>query len=168
VRLAAVGLPRPGDLENVGTTELIISVRLLTARNILCRSAYGDSGQRPAFECVLGEAQSCDAGGDFHKPESRDRRSVGLPRAVPLSGRVGRVTVPTMFVWSDGDKYILRKAADSCDQYGSGDYRFEILHGVSHTSALSATCGAEVITDRYAFGGSRARCRRGWGRASVG
>jgi pimeloyl-ACP methyl ester carboxylesterase len=37
-----------------------------------------------------------------------------------------------MFVWSDADKYILRKAAQSCERYVSGDYRFEALHGVSH------------------------------------
>jgi pimeloyl-ACP methyl ester carboxylesterase len=37
-----------------------------------------------------------------------------------------------MFVWGDADKYILRKAAQGCDHYVSGDYRFEILNGVSH------------------------------------
>jgi pimeloyl-ACP methyl ester carboxylesterase len=37
-----------------------------------------------------------------------------------------------MFVWSDADKYILSKAAHDTRRYVSGDYRFEILHGVSH------------------------------------
>jgi hypothetical protein len=37
-----------------------------------------------------------------------------------------------MFVWSDGDKYVLDKAACNCGRDVSGKYRFEILHGVSH------------------------------------
>ena len=53
-------------------------------------------------------------------------------RGAPFSGRVGKVTVPTMYVWSDGDKYLLSKAAHKSGRYVSGEYRFEILGGVSH------------------------------------
>jgi pimeloyl-ACP methyl ester carboxylesterase len=82
------------------------------------------------------------AGGQTVERADRDAHAMTQPgayaaalnwyRAVLLSGRVGHVTVPTMFVWSDADKYILRKAAQSCERYVSGDYRFEALHGVSH------------------------------------
>ena len=43
-----------------------------------------------------------------------------------------KVTVPTLFIWSDNDIALLRKGADLCGRYVKGEYRFEILHGVSH------------------------------------
>jgi pimeloyl-ACP methyl ester carboxylesterase len=82
------------------------------------------------------------AGGQTPALADRDTRAMAGPgaftaainwhRALPWSGRTGPVTVATMFVWSDGDKYVLDKAACNCGRYVSGEYRFEILHGVSH------------------------------------
>jgi pimeloyl-ACP methyl ester carboxylesterase len=43
-----------------------------------------------------------------------------------------KVTVPTMFVWSDGDIALLEKGARACGEYVVGEYRFEVLNGVSH------------------------------------
>jgi pimeloyl-ACP methyl ester carboxylesterase len=56
-------------------------------------------------------------------------------RAIPLSyGRRSgdRITVPTLFVWSDADTALGRKAADGVESYVTAEYRFEILNGVSH------------------------------------
>jgi pimeloyl-ACP methyl ester carboxylesterase len=56
-------------------------------------------------------------------------------RAIPLSDprQVGKkVTVPTMFIWSDGDIALLEKGAQACGDYVLGEYRFEVLNGVSH------------------------------------
>jgi pimeloyl-ACP methyl ester carboxylesterase len=56
-------------------------------------------------------------------------------RAMPFSGgrRIGqKITVPTMYVWSDNDAALLDKAAKASGDYVSADYRFETLHGVSH------------------------------------
>ena len=53
-------------------------------------------------------------------------------RAIPLSDvrRVRhKITVPTMYVWSDGDTALLEKGARDCGRYVRGEYRFEILHG---------------------------------------
>jgi pimeloyl-ACP methyl ester carboxylesterase len=53
-------------------------------------------------------------------------------RAIPLSDvRLVRreITVPTMYVWSDGDTALLEKGARDCGRYVSAEYRFEILHG---------------------------------------
>jgi pimeloyl-ACP methyl ester carboxylesterase len=44
----------------------------------------------------------------------------------------GKISVPTLYVWSDGDTALLAKAARNCGRYVTGEYRFEILHGVSH------------------------------------
>jgi pimeloyl-ACP methyl ester carboxylesterase len=51
---------------------------------------------------------------------------------------VGAVTVPTTFVWSDGDVAIGRTAADACADHVTGPYRFVPLAGVSHWIADQA------------------------------
>jgi pimeloyl-ACP methyl ester carboxylesterase len=56
-------------------------------------------------------------------------------RAVPLSdvrdaGK--KVTVSTMFIWSDGDIALREKGARATGDYVLGEYRFEVLKGVSH------------------------------------
>jgi pimeloyl-ACP methyl ester carboxylesterase len=44
----------------------------------------------------------------------------------------GKISVPTLYVWSDHDVALLPKAAHATARYVSGEYRFEILPGVSH------------------------------------
>jgi pimeloyl-ACP methyl ester carboxylesterase len=46
--------------------------------------------------------------------------------------RVDPVTMPTTYVWSDGDVAIGRTAAEACGDFMTGDYRFVELHGVTH------------------------------------
>ena len=56
-------------------------------------------------------------------------------RAVPLGDARDtrkKVIVPTLYVWSDGDLALLEKGARLCGDFVLGDYRFEILNGVSH------------------------------------
>jgi pimeloyl-ACP methyl ester carboxylesterase len=56
-------------------------------------------------------------------------------RAIPLSSprqASRRVTVPTLFVWSDGDIALSRAGAELTERYVDGPYRFEVLDGVSH------------------------------------
>jgi pimeloyl-ACP methyl ester carboxylesterase len=56
-------------------------------------------------------------------------------RAVPLSDSRDaskKITVPTMFIWSDGDIALREKGARLTGDYVVGEYRFEILKGVSH------------------------------------
>lgn len=45
---------------------------------------------------------------------------------------VGRITVPTLYVWSTDDVAIGRKGAEDTVNWVSGPYRFEVLEGVSH------------------------------------
>jgi pimeloyl-ACP methyl ester carboxylesterase len=44
----------------------------------------------------------------------------------------GAVTVPTTFVWSDGDVAVGRTAAEACARQVTGDYRLVALPGVTH------------------------------------
>jgi pimeloyl-ACP methyl ester carboxylesterase len=55
-------------------------------------------------------------------------------RALPLSVRepVPDVAVPSLYVWSDGDRYLTRAAADATARHVLSPYRFEILTGMSH------------------------------------
>ena len=56
-------------------------------------------------------------------------------RALPLSrpsAAIGRITVPTLYVWSTRDTALGRTAAERTAAWIDAPYRFEILHGVSH------------------------------------
>ncbi len=57
-------------------------------------------------------------------------------RAMPMSGSGGgtaqKITVPTLYVWSDRDIAITAKPAYDTAKYVSGPYRFETLRGASH------------------------------------
>jgi pimeloyl-ACP methyl ester carboxylesterase len=93
----------------------------------------------------LGLVRSLRGKGQSREAAERDAREMvvsgALPAAVnwyrgmPLSyfhKRIGRISVPTMFIWSDQDTTCLEKSARNCAQYVSAEYRFEVLHGVSH------------------------------------
>lgn len=45
---------------------------------------------------------------------------------------MGRVTTPTLYVWSDNDAALGRDAAEATAAHVQGPYRFEVLEGVSH------------------------------------
>ncbi|SCG50164.1 alpha/beta fold hydrolase [Micromonospora coxensis] len=47
-------------------------------------------------------------------------------------GRIGTVSVPTTYVWSDKDFAIGRTAAEACARHVAGEYRFVELAGVTH------------------------------------
>ena len=55
-------------------------------------------------------------------------------RAIRLPGqlRAGRTRVPTLFVWSDADAAIDRRAAEGAADFVEAPYRFEVLRGATH------------------------------------
>ncbi|MQA15784.1 MAG: alpha/beta fold hydrolase [Pseudonocardiaceae bacterium] len=57
-------------------------------------------------------------------------RAMALPST--LQGARARVPVPTLYVYSTGDRFLTRDAAAASRDFVSGDYRFEVLDGVSH------------------------------------
>jgi pimeloyl-ACP methyl ester carboxylesterase len=84
-------------------------------------------------------AKMLRSGGQQPDLADRDARAMTKPgaytaalnwyRAAPWSGRVGEVRVPTLMIWSDGDKYILESAARRSERYVTQDFRFEVLSG---------------------------------------
>ncbi|SFP59907.1 Pimeloyl-ACP methyl ester carboxylesterase [Geodermatophilus dictyosporus] len=70
-------------------------------------------------------------------------------RALPLSVRdpVGRVTVPTLHVWSTGDTFLGRTATERSRDHVQAPYRLEVLEGVPHwIPELAAERTAELVT----------------------
>ncbi len=55
----------------------------------------------------------------------RAMRTPGVPAP-------GEVHIPVLYVWSDGDTALGRRAADLTARWVTGDYRFVVLTGVSH------------------------------------
>ncbi len=56
-------------------------------------------------------------------------------RGIPFAARdtsPPKVTVPTLYVWGDGDRFLTRASAEHCGDYVEAPYRFEILRGADH------------------------------------
>jgi pimeloyl-ACP methyl ester carboxylesterase len=64
------------------------------------------------------------------------RRAVGPAlnwyRALPFMGRVGDVSVPTLYMWGDRDPALGAVAARATAGHVGGPYRFEVLSGAGH------------------------------------
>ncbi|KAA1372493.1 alpha/beta fold hydrolase [Aeromicrobium fastidiosum] len=62
------------------------------------------------------------------------RGGLGYYRSLPKSaGAFGRkVSVPTTYVWSDGDTALVRRGADLTPQYVTGPYELVVMSGATH------------------------------------
>lgn len=63
------------------------------------------------------------------------RGGLGYYRSMLLGSRAEfgtKVSVPTTYVWSDGDAAIGRKSAETTKDWVTGPYEFEVFEGVSH------------------------------------
>lgn len=72
-------------------------------------------------------------------------------RAMPWAplDRVGRVSVPTTLVWSDGDVAIDRRGAELTERFCTGPYAFVELAGVTHwIPAQAPVAAATAILER--------------------
>ena len=55
-------------------------------------------------------------------------------RALPFGARspTPTIQVPSLYIWSDNDRFLTRKSAEMTDRYVTGTYRFEAIAGESH------------------------------------
>jgi pimeloyl-ACP methyl ester carboxylesterase len=62
------------------------------------------------------------------------RGPINWYRAIPLGlrERTGRIVVPTLFIWSEGDPFVSWAAARRCGDFVTGPYHLEVLNGTSH------------------------------------
>jgi pimeloyl-ACP methyl ester carboxylesterase len=90
-------------------------------------------------------AETLRRGGQARAAAERDSQAMREPgaltaainwyRAMPMLNPRAinqKVSVPTMYVWSDQDIALLPKSAHNTARYVTGEYRFEALSGVSH------------------------------------
>lgn len=79
---------------------------------------------------VLDNRPAIDAALNWYRANIKDRQLV--------TGPLGNITVPTMFVWSDGDAALCRDGGDLTVNYVDAPYHFEIITGVDHNVPESA------------------------------
>jgi pimeloyl-ACP methyl ester carboxylesterase len=75
--------------------------------------------------------------------------ALGWYRALPWDGRdrVGTVRVPTLFIWSTGDAFLGRTAAEATGDFCAGPYRLVVLDDVTHwIPELAPDRVAELVT----------------------
>jgi pimeloyl-ACP methyl ester carboxylesterase len=138
--LSALSVPHPAAfLKAMATSRQCLAswyIYFVQLPGIPERVLLGRQGTGTGLSKLLQSAKQTPEAAD------RDARAMAEPgvltaalnwyRAIPLTDirRVGqKITVPTMYVWSDGDAYVLDKGAHACGRYVSGEYRFETLHG---------------------------------------
>ena len=101
-----------------------------------------------------------DYAGQSREALERDARGMAEPgamtaalhwyRAVPFMNRrdvAKKITVPTMFIWSDGDVAIKDKGVRDCGKYVSAEYRFETLHGTHWMVDEQPDAVADLLVD---------------------
>lgn len=103
----------------------------------LPEKALGRSGPdraRQVFERDGLSAESAAAAAALLTDPEVARGMIGWYRALPLSLRrpVGPVDVPCVFIWSDGDHYLGRWAAEHTADFVTGPYRFIEIAGGTH------------------------------------
>lgn len=137
--LAVVSTPHPGALmAAMRGRQLVrswyiaafqlpaVPERVLLARDgALLRRLLGSTGMRP--DRVAESVKLLSEPGAA-------RGMINWYRAMRSPGSTGPgvVTIPTLYVWSDGDTALGRTAATKTARWVRGPYRFEVLRGVSH------------------------------------
>lgn len=83
-----------------------------------------DQADVDVYVDALANFETMDAALNWYRANVANRQIVGP--------ELGKITVPTMFVWSDGDVALCREGGDLTVNYVDAPYRFEIIPGVSH------------------------------------
>jgi pimeloyl-ACP methyl ester carboxylesterase len=153
--LTALSVPHPGAM----ATALVTSDQALRSMYmgvlqlpLLPEGALLAAGGAP-LRRVLRRSGLPDALADHYVARMREpgalTAALNWYRALPWSGRdtVGRVTVPTLHVWSTGDTFLGRAATEHTRRYCTGPYRLEVLEDVPHwIPELASGRAAELIT----------------------
>jgi pimeloyl-ACP methyl ester carboxylesterase len=125
---------------------------------------------RRGLTFIGGAGLSAEQMNGYVEPLGRDGLTAALNwyRALPWSqrekGYARRSTVPTTYVWSDGDTALGRAGAEATERFVSAPYRFAVLPGVSHWIADEAPDAlADLVLDRISGSPPVARGDRGDG-----
>lgn len=143
--LAAVSVPHPaafaaalggGDADQVQRSSYIGVFR---QEGVAERALLGDDGDGSGLRAMFAASGMADAPEtDVFVEAMLDpgalTAALNWYRAMDPAdiADVGRIEVPTLFVWSTADVAVGRTAAQSTAGWVAGPYRFEVLDGVSH------------------------------------
>ncbi|EFV11915.1 alpha/beta fold hydrolase [Segniliparus rugosus] len=136
--LTALSVPHPLAFASAGLAQLVRSWYVFVfqipwlperlwqfapARKLMVSFFGAPEGALADMAAVLGDPKRAKAALSWYRAAARSTAVRKLMRAV---------SVPTLFVWSDGDVAISRKSAELCARQATGPYRFEVFEGVSH------------------------------------
>ena len=71
-------------------------------------------------------------------PEAMEAALAWYRANAGLRAAVGKITVPTLYIWGDADETVGRAAAEGTAAQVTGPFRFEVLPGVGHFSTDQA------------------------------
>lgn len=140
--IVPVSTPHPGALARsmVRSRQLLQSWYMVAFQvpwlpeKLLSRSG-SDRARRMFVDDGLSEPAAAAAAGLLTDPEVA-RGMIGWYRALPLAVRnanaTGTVDVPCVYIWSDGDHYLGRWAAEHTAEHVTGPYRFIEVTGGTH------------------------------------
>ncbi|MCH9682934.1 MAG: alpha/beta hydrolase, partial [Deltaproteobacteria bacterium] len=99
---------------------------LLADDAALLRGVYAGLSEEAIEEYLglLGNEPTLTAALHWYGANIVDRRFV--------TDEIGTITVPTLYVWSDGDDAVCPEGAEATENYVTGPYRYEVLNGIGH------------------------------------
>jgi pimeloyl-ACP methyl ester carboxylesterase len=139
VSLSAVSVPHPAALRRalLGTQLLrswyMLAFQLPALPERVLRARRGAFARRLLRSTGMRDPGPAAAAALLADPRTATG-SLNWYRALRLRGQLGagRTRVPALFVWSDRDTAIGRRAAEAAGDFVNGPYRFEVLAGASH------------------------------------
>ena len=69
---------------------------------------------------------------NWYRANVAARSGAGTPTVSAPADATATVTVPTLYVWSDGDTALCRDGAVLTKDYVSGPYQFAVIEGINH------------------------------------
>lgn len=138
--VTSVSTPHPGAMAKsmVRSTQLLHSWYMLAFQlPWLPEAALARTGIDRARAALVNDGLSSEAAtasAALLTDPAVARGMIGWYRALPFAGSepVGRIDVPCVYIWSDGDKYLGRWAADNTAEWVTGPYRFVEIPGGTH------------------------------------
>ncbi|QIS16702.1 alpha/beta fold hydrolase [Nocardia arthritidis] len=136
--LTAVSVPHPAAFlkaiaEDEDQAQRSAYMQLLRQPRVAERTLLADdcAALRKAFEWKVPQERIEEHVGRLGQQEALTA-ALNWYRAMHLSGPVGKVEVPTLYVWGTEDSAVGSTAALAAEGYVRGPYRFEMLEDVSH------------------------------------
>ncbi len=138
--VTSVSTPHPGAMvaSMTRSTQLLHSWYMLAFQipwlpEQLMAKAGVERAKTALMQDGLGEAAAAASAALVCDPATA-RGMIGWYRALPYAGKepIGEIDLPCAYIWSDGDRYLGRLAAEHTADWVTGPYRFVEITGGTH------------------------------------